>query len=92
MAKARALVGLDVHATKIVAAVLDAETGQLQFFTLGGETAGAVAFCGQLPRPVRGRRMRRARPGTGLPASSRSVAWSARSRRRRRSRAARATG
>lgn len=53
MAKARSLVGLDVHATKIVAAVLDAETGQLQFFTLGGETAGVVAFCEQLPRPVR---------------------------------------
>ena len=29
MAKARTLVGLDVHAVKIVAAVLDAETGQL---------------------------------------------------------------
>ena len=29
MAKARTLVGLDVHATKIVAAVLDAETGEL---------------------------------------------------------------
>ena len=27
MAKAKTLVGLDVHATKIVAAVLDAETG-----------------------------------------------------------------
>ena len=32
MAKARTLVGLDVHATKVVAAVLDAETGALQFF------------------------------------------------------------
>jgi len=32
MAKARSLVGLDVHATKIVAAVLDAETGELQHF------------------------------------------------------------
>lgn len=53
MAKARSLVGLDVHATKIVAAVLDAETGQLQFFTLGGETAAAVAFCEQLARPAR---------------------------------------
>ena len=53
MAKARSLVGLDVHATKIIAAVLDVETGQLQFFTLGGETAGAVAFCEQFPRPVR---------------------------------------
>ncbi len=27
MAKAKSLVGLDVHATRIVAAVLDAETG-----------------------------------------------------------------
>src|SRR5689334_11023494 len=39
MAKARTLVGLDVHATKIVAAVLDGETGELEFFTLGGESA-----------------------------------------------------
>jgi len=37
MAKARTLVGLDVHATKIVAAVLDAETGQLQTFAMSGE-------------------------------------------------------
>ena len=34
MAKARTLVGLDVHASKIVAAVLDAETGELQFFSM----------------------------------------------------------
>jgi transposase len=53
MAKARSLVGLDVHATKIVAAVLDVETGQLQCFTLGGETEKAAAFCEQLPGPVR---------------------------------------
>ena len=32
MAKARTVVGLDVHAAKVVAAVLDAETGELQFF------------------------------------------------------------
>jgi hypothetical protein len=32
MAKARSLVGLDVHASKIVAAVLDADTGEVQFF------------------------------------------------------------
>jgi hypothetical protein len=44
MAKARSLVGLDVHATKIVAAVLDADTGQLQCFALGGETEKAVVF------------------------------------------------
>jgi transposase len=53
MAKARTVVGLDVHATKIVAAVLDAETGQLQTFSMSGETVGAAAFCAGLPRPVR---------------------------------------
>ena len=53
MAKARTLVGLDVHAAKIVAAVLDAETGELQFFGLTGDTDRAAAFCAGLPRPVR---------------------------------------
>jgi transposase len=53
MPKARSLVGLDVHATKIVAAVLDAETGQLQCFTLGGEAGKAAEFCAALPRPAR---------------------------------------
>jgi transposase len=53
MAKARSLVGLDVHATKIVAAVLDVETGQLQCFSMGGEIERVVMFCEQLPRPVR---------------------------------------
>ena len=53
MSKARSLVGLDVHATKIVAAVLDAETGELQCFRMSGESAGAAAFCAGLPGPVR---------------------------------------
>ena len=53
MAKARTLVGLDVHATKIVAAALDGETGELQFFTLGGEIRDAARLCAGLPRPVR---------------------------------------
>lgn len=53
MAKARSLVGLDVHATKIVAAVLDADTGELGMFVLNGENAGAAALCAGLPRPVR---------------------------------------
>jgi transposase len=53
MAKARSLVGLDVHATKIVAAVLDVETGQLQTFQLSGEIDAAAGFCAALPRPVR---------------------------------------
>jgi transposase len=53
MAKARSLVGLDVHATKIVAGVLDAETGQLQTFQMNGETGRATEFCAALPAPVR---------------------------------------
>ena len=53
MAKAKTLVGLDVHATKIVAAVLDAETGQLQTFGMSGERPTAAAFCAGLPKPVR---------------------------------------
>jgi transposase len=53
MAKAKTLVGLDVHARKIVAAVLDAETGQLQTFGMSGETVTAAGFCAGLPKPVR---------------------------------------
>jgi transposase len=53
MAKARSLVGLDVHAAKIVAAVLDAETGEVQYFTLGGDVSAAAGLCAGLPRPVR---------------------------------------
>jgi transposase len=53
MAKARTLVGLDVHATKIVAAVLDAETGELQHFRMTAETGKAAGFCAGLPGPVR---------------------------------------
>ncbi|MDQ3678805.1 MAG: IS110 family transposase, partial [Actinomycetota bacterium] len=53
MAKARSLVGLDVHAAKIVAAVLDAETGQVQHFRLGGDVTEAAGLCAGLARPVR---------------------------------------
>jgi transposase len=53
MAKARTLVGLDVHATKVVAAVLDAETGELQMFEMNGDVGGAAGFCAGLPRPLR---------------------------------------
>jgi transposase len=53
MAKAKSLVGLDVHATTIVAAVLDAETGQLQTFSMDGDVSGAAGFCAGLPRPAR---------------------------------------
>lgn len=53
MAKARSLVGLDVHAAKVVAAVLDAETGELQYFRVGGDVGEAAGLCAGLPRPVR---------------------------------------
>ena len=53
MAKARTLVGLDVHATKTVAAVLDAETGELRTFRMNGDAGEAAGFCAGLPRPVR---------------------------------------
>jgi len=53
VAKARSLVGLDVHATKIVAAVLDAETGELRFFAMTADIGKTAGFCAGLPRPVR---------------------------------------
>lgn len=53
MAKARTLVGLDVHAAKIVAAVLDFETGEVQWFRVCGDVAEAAGLCAGLPRPVR---------------------------------------
>jgi transposase len=45
-------VGLDVHAAKIVAAVLDAETGELQVFRLPGDAVEAASFCSGLAGPV----------------------------------------
>lgn len=53
MVKARALVGLDVHAAKIVAVALDAEWGELRVFRMKGATVEAAAFCAGLPGPVR---------------------------------------
>jgi transposase len=53
MAKARTVVGLDVHATKIVAAVLDVESGELQFFGMTADVSKAAGFCAALPGPVR---------------------------------------
>ena len=53
MAQARSLVGLDVHASRIVAAVLDAESGELSSFGLAGCVVEAARFCARLPAPVR---------------------------------------
>jgi len=47
------LVGLDVNATKIVAAVLDADAGGLQFFGMSSDIGRVAGFCAGLPRPVR---------------------------------------
>jgi hypothetical protein len=44
MAKAMTLVGLDVHAAKVVAAVLDAQTGEVQWLRVSGDVAEAAAF------------------------------------------------
>jgi transposase len=53
MAQARTVIGLDVHATKIVAATLDTESGELKSFRLGGCAIEAARFCAKLPAPVR---------------------------------------
>jgi transposase len=53
MAKAGTLVGLDAHATKVVAAVLDVESGEVRSFRLPGEVVGVTGFCSGLRRPVR---------------------------------------
>jgi transposase len=53
MVKAKTLVGLDVHAAKIVAAALDVETGEVRWCRLPGDVSEAVGFCSGLARPVR---------------------------------------
>lgn len=53
MVKARTLVGLDVHAAKVVAAILDAETGEVRFTSLSGQVEETVKLCRALPAPVR---------------------------------------
>ena len=53
MAKVRSWAGLDVHAAKVLACVVDAESGEMTVHRLPGETAGVVAFCVGLPGPTR---------------------------------------
>lgn len=52
MAKVRTVVGLDVHAAKIVTVVLDVETGELQHFGMTADIDRAARFCAGLPGPV----------------------------------------
>jgi transposase len=53
MAQVRSWVGLDVHASKVLAASMDSQTGEMIVRRLPGVTAEVVAFCAGLPGPVR---------------------------------------
>ena len=52
MLKARTFVGLDVHAAKVVAACLDALSGEVSLHSLRGESEKAVKLCRSLPGPI----------------------------------------
>jgi transposase len=51
--KVRTWIGLDVHAAKVVACVVDAESGELSVRRLPGDTTKVVSFCAELPGPAR---------------------------------------
>lgn len=53
MSKVRTWVGLDVHAARVVACVVDAESGEMIVQRLPGATTGVVGFCAGLPAPAR---------------------------------------
>ncbi len=53
MNKVRTWVGLDVHAAKVVACVVDAESGEMTVRRLPGDAGEVVAFCAQLAGSTR---------------------------------------
>lgn len=53
MTKVRTWVGLDVHAAKVVACCVDAESGEMTTHRLPGRTEDVVAFCAESPAPAR---------------------------------------
>jgi transposase len=53
MAQVRSWVGLDVHASKVLAATMDGASGELAVRRLPGTTAEIVEFCVRLPGPAR---------------------------------------
>ena len=53
MTKVRTWVGLDVHAVKVVACVVDAESGEMSVQRLPGDMSGVVSFVVGLPGPTR---------------------------------------
>ena len=44
---------MDVHASKVVAAVVERESGELAVRRLSGTTSEVVRFCADLPGPTR---------------------------------------
>jgi transposase len=68
--KVRTWVGLDVHAAKVVACVVDAESGEMIVLRLPGLTIEVVGFCAALPAPVRVA-YEAGQTGSALPASCR---------------------
>jgi hypothetical protein len=50
-ASARSGVGLDVHAAKVVAAVVDSGSGELRGQRLRGRSSNVAEFCAGLPLP-----------------------------------------
>ena len=64
MAKVRSWVGLDVHAAKVIACVVDAESGKMTVHRLAGETAEGSPSAPRCPGR-RARRTRQQRRGTG---------------------------
>jgi transposase len=53
MAKVRSWVGLDVHASSVLAVTVDGDTGEMRSQRLSGRTGEVVAFCAGLPGPTR---------------------------------------
>ncbi len=53
MTKVRTWAGLDVHTAKVVACVVDAQSGEMTVHRLPGTTNELVAFCAGLPQPAR---------------------------------------
>ena len=53
MTKVRTWVGLDVHAAKVVACVVDAESGEMSVQRLPGDASEVVSFVGGLLGPTR---------------------------------------
>ena len=53
MAQVRSWAGLDVHASKVLAATMDSESGELVVRRLPGATAELVAFLAGLPGATR---------------------------------------